>query len=64
MAGLGLYQWVQCPVDIETIGGHTCGMTVVDRHGLTGKPANALVLPGLVSPGFIELLVTRLRAFD
>ena len=39
-------------------------MTVVDRYGLTGKPANALVLLGLDRPGFIDLLVTRLRAFD
>ncbi|CAJ1795183.1 Pyrimidine-specific ribonucleoside hydrolase RihA [Aeromonas salmonicida] len=38
-------------------------MTVVDRYGLTGKPANALVLLGLDRPGFIDLLVERLRFF-
>ncbi|WP_033138771.1 pyrimidine-specific ribonucleoside hydrolase RihA [Aeromonas finlandensis] len=59
-----LFHGVECRVDIETRGEHTLGMTVVDRYGLTGKPANALVLLGLDRPGFIELLVTRLRAFD
>ncbi|WP_429029765.1 pyrimidine-specific ribonucleoside hydrolase RihA [Aeromonas veronii] len=59
-----LFHGVECRVDIETSGVHTVGMTVVDRYGLTGKPANALVLLGLDRPGFIDLLVTRLRAFD
>ncbi|MBW3775730.1 pyrimidine-specific ribonucleoside hydrolase RihA [Aeromonas veronii] len=58
-----LFHGVECRVDIETRGEHTVGMTVVDRYGLTGKPANALVLLGLDRPGFIDLLVTRLRAF-
>ncbi|WAG00553.1 pyrimidine-specific ribonucleoside hydrolase RihA [Aeromonas dhakensis] len=59
-----LFHGVECRVDIETGGTHTSGMTVVDRYGLTGKPANALVLQGLDRAGFIDLLVTRLRAFD
>ncbi|WP_421230671.1 pyrimidine-specific ribonucleoside hydrolase RihA [Aeromonas sp. 603079] len=59
-----LFHGAECRVDIETSGEHTVGMTVVDRYGLTGKPANALVLLGLDRPGFIDLLVTRLRAFD
>lgn len=59
-----LFHGVECRVDIETQGEHTVGMTVVDRYGLSGKPANALVLLGLDRPGFIDLLVTRLRAFD
>ncbi|MFB2864493.1 pyrimidine-specific ribonucleoside hydrolase RihA [Aeromonas sp. MdU4] len=59
-----LFHGVECRVDIETRGEHTVGMTVVDRYGLTGKPANALVLLGLDRPGFIDLLVSRLRAFD
>lgn len=59
-----LFHGVECRVDIETRGVNTVGMTVVDRYGLTGKPANALVLLGLDRPGFIDLLVTRLRAFD
>ncbi|EKP0246376.1 pyrimidine-specific ribonucleoside hydrolase RihA [Aeromonas veronii] len=59
-----LFHGVECRVDIETSGVHSVGMTVVDRYGLTGKPANALVLLGLDRPGFIDLLVTRLRAFD
>ncbi|AHV35859.1 hypothetical protein AI20_11860 [Aeromonas hydrophila YL17] len=58
-----LFHGVECRVDIETGGTHTSGMTVVDRYGLTGKPANALVLLGLDRAGFIDLLVTRLRAF-
>ena len=59
-----LFHGVECRVDIETRGEHTVGMTVVDRYGLSGKPANALVLLGLDRAGFIDLLVTRLRAFD
>ncbi|MFQ2164431.1 pyrimidine-specific ribonucleoside hydrolase RihA [Aeromonas hydrophila] len=59
-----LFHGVECRVDIETGGIHTSGMTVVDRYGLTGKAANALVLLGLDRAGFIDLLVTRLRAFD
>lgn len=59
-----LFHGVECRVDIETGGTHTSGMTVVDHYGLTGKPANALVLLGLDRAGFIDLLVTRLRAFD
>ncbi|WP_421241178.1 pyrimidine-specific ribonucleoside hydrolase RihA [Aeromonas enteropelogenes] len=59
-----LFHGVECRVDIETQGAHTSGMTVVDRYDLTGKPANALVLLGLDRPGFIDLLVTRLHAFD
>ncbi|WP_336290484.1 pyrimidine-specific ribonucleoside hydrolase RihA [Aeromonas dhakensis] len=59
-----LFHGVECRVDIETGGIHTSGMTVVDLYGLTGKPANALVLLGLERAGFIDLLVTRLRAFD
>ncbi|HHO2170611.1 TPA: pyrimidine-specific ribonucleoside hydrolase RihA [Aeromonas hydrophila] len=59
-----LFHGVECRVDIETGGTHTSGMTVVDRYGLTGKVANALVLLGLDRAGFIDLLVTRLRAFD
>ena len=59
-----LFHGIECRVDIETGGTHTSGMTVVDRYGLTGKAANALVLLGLDRAGFIDLLVTRLRAFD
>lgn len=58
-----LFHGVECRVDIETRGEHTVGMTVVDRYSLTGKPANALVLLGLDRPGFIDLLVERLRFF-
>lgn len=58
-----LFHGVECRVDIETSGTHTTGMTVVDRYQLTGKPANALVLLGLDRPGFIDLLVERLRFF-
>ena len=58
-----LFHGVECRVDIETQGAHTSGMTVVDRYGLTGKLANALVLLGLDRAGFIDLLVQRLRSF-
>ena len=59
-----LFHGQDCWVGIETQGRHTVGMTVVDRYGLTGRPANARVLLGLDRVGFIELLVGRLRAFD
>ncbi|AHX61970.1 pyrimidine-specific ribonucleoside hydrolase RihA [Aeromonas media] len=59
-----LFHGQDCWVGIETQGRHTVGMTVVDRYGLTGKPANARVLLGLDRVGFIDLLVGRLRAFD
>ena len=59
-----LFHGQDCWVGTETQGRHTVGMTVVDRYGLTGKPANARVLLGLDRVGFIELLVGRLRAFD
>ncbi|MBS4638545.1 pyrimidine-specific ribonucleoside hydrolase RihA [Aeromonas media] len=59
-----LFHGQDCWVGIETQGRHTVGMTVVDRYGLTGRPANARVLLGLDRVGFIDLLVGRLRAFD
>lgn len=59
-----LFHGIDCWVGIETRGTHTVGMTVVDRYGLTGQPANAHVLLGLDRQGFIDLLVERLQAFQ
>ena len=59
-----LFHGIDCWVGVETRGTHTVGMTVVDRHGLTGKPANTRVLLGLERQGFIDLLVRRLQAFN
>lgn len=58
-----LFHGIDCWVGIETQGVHTVGMTVVDRHGLTGHAANTHVLLGLDRVGFIDLLVQRLQAF-
>lgn len=59
-----LFESRPCWVGIETQGEHTTGMTVVDRYGLSGRPANAEVLWGIDREGFVDLLVDRLTYFD
>lgn len=59
-----LFQAQDCWVGIETKGEHTQGMTVVDRHQLTGNEANAKVLFNLDRQGFVDLLVERLQAYN
>lgn len=60
----GLFHGIDCRVGIETRGEYTVGMTVVDRYGLSGMAPNATVLLGVDRPGFIDLLVEQLHAYD
>jgi purine nucleosidase len=50
-----------CFVDVETSGALTTGMTVVDRLGLLGRPANARVGLAVDAARFKRLLVERCR---
>jgi purine nucleosidase len=44
-------------VDVETRGEITAGMTVADRRGLTGKPANLDVARSADVPAFLDRLI-------
>lgn len=55
-----LFQGKRVAVEVETASERTLGMTVVDWWGVTGKPANALVINQIDSDGFYELLTERL----
>jgi purine nucleosidase len=55
-----LFQGKHVAVEVETASERTLGMTVVDWWGVTGKPANALVINQIDSDGFYELLTERL----
>ena len=50
----------RCNVQIETGSELTRGMTVVDWWGVTGEPANALVMNDLDADAFFDLLVERI----
>ncbi len=47
-------------VAIETESALTAGMSVTDWRGVTGRPANALVLEQVDAAGFYDLLTERL----
>jgi purine nucleosidase len=47
-------------VDIECAGSHTLGASVVDWWGVTGQPANALVLRSIDADAYVELIFERL----
>lgn len=53
----GLLRIVDAPVAVELAGTHTRGATVVDLHGVTGKPANARVALDLDRARFWEVLL-------
>jgi len=55
-----LFRGRACRVAIETRGEHTLGRTVVDWHGRTKGPPNALVIADLDADGFFALLTERL----
>ncbi len=55
-----LFSGRDCNVEIVTDSDITLGMTVVDWWGVTGKPANALVMRDIDADGFFDLLVERL----
>ncbi|MGI2259265.1 pyrimidine-specific ribonucleoside hydrolase RihA [Shewanella sp. GXUN23E] len=58
-----MFRGIDCHVAIETRSELTLGMTVVDRFGLTGKPANAHVLLGVDRQRFVDLLADSLRVW-
>lgn len=55
-----LFEGRRLHVDVETHGRLTSGMTVVDRNGVTGLPANALWLERARPDAFFALLFERL----
>ncbi|WP_084164227.1 nucleoside hydrolase [Skermanella stibiiresistens] len=57
-----LFQGRRVAVEIETGSERTMGMTVVDWWGVSGQPANALVINQIDSDGFFDLLTTRLAS--
>ena len=56
----GLVQTDALYVDVETRGEITTGMTVADRRGLTGKPANLDVARSADVPAFLDRLIELL----
>ena len=50
-------------VDVETESELTRGRTVIDLHGLRGRPPNVLVGTGIDRPRFIDLLVDAIARF-
>ena len=55
-----LFAGRDCHVAVETASELTMGMTVVDWWGVTGKPANAMVMRDIDADGFFDLLATRI----
>jgi purine nucleosidase len=56
----GLVETDALYVDVETRGEITTGMTVADRRGLTGKPANLDVARSADVPAFLDRLIELL----
>lgn len=59
----GLVETRPYRVDIETSSPLTRGRTVVDLHGLTGRPANADVGVAIDRPRFVEVIVEAVATF-
>jgi purine nucleosidase len=55
-----LFKGKRVAVEIETMSERTLGMTIVDWWGVTGRPANALVINQIDSDGYYKLLTERL----
>jgi len=53
---------IEANVVVELAGEHTRGATVVDRHGVTGRPANARVARTLDAPAFWDLVHDAIAA--
>ncbi len=51
-------------VDIETVSELTRGRTVVDLHGLTGRPPNAEVGVSIDRPRFIDMLIDAVASIE
>ncbi|WP_327351166.1 nucleoside hydrolase [Streptomyces sp. NBC_01304] len=56
-----LVELVTANVVVELTGTHTRGATVVDLHGVTGRPANAQVGVTVDAPAFWDLIVDAVR---
>jgi inosine-uridine nucleoside N-ribohydrolase len=52
-----LVSTAEANVAVELTGTYTRGTTVVDLHGVTGRPPNARVAVGLDADRFWELIV-------
>ena len=63
LLGLGLVETHPYRVDIETESDLTRGRTVVDLHGVSGKPANAQVGVKVDRPRFVELLLEAVAGY-
>ncbi|MFC4401716.1 nucleoside hydrolase [Gracilibacillus xinjiangensis] len=50
-------------VDIETKGEHTYGMTVIDRHGVTGKQPNVFVATGFDEEKFWKMFKDAITSY-
>jgi inosine-uridine nucleoside N-ribohydrolase len=59
-----LVETVAYRVDIETVGELTRGRTVVDLHGLTGRPPNAEVGVAIDRPRFIDMLIAAVASIE
>jgi inosine-uridine nucleoside N-ribohydrolase len=57
----GLLEFVEAPVEVELTGTHTRGATVVDLHGVTGRPPNARVAMHLDRPGFWDVMLSAIE---
>jgi inosine-uridine nucleoside N-ribohydrolase len=58
----GVVTTVEANVEVELLGTHTRGATVIDLHEVTGRPVNARVAVGLDVDRFWELMVTAIAA--
>ncbi|MBP2326168.1 purine nucleosidase/pyrimidine-specific ribonucleoside hydrolase [Kibdelosporangium banguiense] len=56
-----LLKFVDAPVAVELDGTHTRGATVVDLHGITGRPANVRVAVELDRPGFWDMMLSAIE---
>lgn len=61
--GQGLVETRPYRVDVETDSELTRGRTVVDLHGISGRPVNADVGVGIDRPRFVELLQTAVARY-
>ena len=58
----GLCRWRDAHVAVETQSPTTMGMTIIDRRGVPGRPANARVIEAIEADGFFALLTKRLAS--
>ncbi|MDP8905145.1 MAG: nucleoside hydrolase [Chloroflexota bacterium] len=61
--GLGLVETKPYRVDVETVSELTRGRTVVDVHGVAGRPANAQVGLAIDRQRFVDVLLEALARF-